>query len=67
MAAKGMGGPGGFDMNALLKQAQKMQENVKRAQDEIARVAGNDQHFGGLEHFLEPLLRLEAEILVADR
>jgi len=35
MAAKGMGGPGGFDMNALLKQAQKMQEEMVAAQESL--------------------------------
>jgi DNA-binding YbaB/EbfC family protein len=35
MAAKGMGGPGGFDMNALLKQAQKMQEEMVAAQEAL--------------------------------
>ncbi|MFM8888832.1 MAG: YbaB/EbfC family nucleoid-associated protein, partial [Solirubrobacterales bacterium] len=34
MAAKGMGGPGGFDMNALLQQAQKMQKEMQKAQEE---------------------------------
>jgi nucleoid-associated protein EbfC len=27
-------GPGGFDLNALMKQAQQMQEQVERAQEE---------------------------------
>ena len=39
--AKGFGGgkggfPGGGNMNALLKQAQKMQEDMQKAQQEIA-------------------------------
>ena len=28
--------PGGFNMNALMKQAQKMQEDMKKLQDELA-------------------------------
>ncbi len=35
MAAKGMGGPGGFDMNALLQQAQKMQQEMVAAQEAL--------------------------------
>jgi nucleoid-associated protein EbfC len=29
------GGPGGFDMNALMKQAQKMQEEMLQAQEQL--------------------------------
>ena len=28
--------PGGFNMNAMMKQAQKMQEDMKKLQDELA-------------------------------
>ena len=38
MAGKGMGGPGGmggFDVNALLKQAQQMQEEMVQAQESL--------------------------------
>ena len=34
--AKGFGGMGGMNMNALMKQAQKMQEDMKKLQDELA-------------------------------
>ncbi|MCR1954418.1 YbaB/EbfC family nucleoid-associated protein [Clostridioides mangenotii] len=36
MAKKGFGGmPGGANMNQLMKQAQKMQENMQKAQEEL--------------------------------
>ncbi|WP_024622599.1 YbaB/EbfC family nucleoid-associated protein [Metaclostridioides mangenotii] len=36
MAKKGFGGmPGGGNMNQLMKQAQKMQENMQKAQEEL--------------------------------
>lgn len=34
--ARGGGGPGGFDMNALLKQAQQMQADMVKAQEALA-------------------------------
>jgi nucleoid-associated protein EbfC len=34
MARRG-GGPGGFDMNALLKQAQQMQADMEKAQEQL--------------------------------
>ena len=37
---KGMGGMGGGNMNAMLKQAQKMQENMMKKQEEL-----NDREF----------------------
>ena len=35
MGPKGMGGPGGFDMNELLRQAQKMQQEMVEAQEAL--------------------------------
>jgi len=35
MARKGMGGMGGMDMNALLKQAQQMQNDMLQAQEAL--------------------------------
>ena len=36
MARGGGGGPGGLDMNALLKQAQQMQAEMAKAQEQLA-------------------------------
>ena len=33
--AKGRGVPGGFNMNALMKQAQKMQQDMQKMQEEL--------------------------------
>ncbi len=41
------GGPGGFDMNALLAQAQEMQENLVRAQAELAETVVEGSTAGG--------------------
>src|SRR3954451_19015876 len=35
MARGGPGGPGGFDVNALMKQAQKMQDEMLQAQEAL--------------------------------
>src|SRR5256885_5765004 len=39
---------GGFDMNALLKQAQQMQEQMARVQDELAKEIVEASAGGGL-------------------
>lgn len=50
--AKGFGGRGGFpgggNMNALLKQAQKMQEDMQKAQAEIANSVIESSVGGGM-------------------
>ncbi len=51
--AKGFGGgrggfPGGGNMNALLKQAQKMQEDMQKAQEEIANSVIESSVGGGM-------------------
>lgn len=50
--AKGFGGRGGFpgggNMNALLKQAQKMQEDMQKAQQEIAEAVIESSVGGGM-------------------
>lgn len=40
--------PEGFDMNALLQQAQAMQEQLQQAQDELATVSFTGTAGGGL-------------------
>ena len=39
---------GGFDMNALLKQAQQMQEQMARVQDELAHETVDASAGGGM-------------------
>lgn len=46
--AKGFGGMGGMNMNALMKQAQKMQKQMEEAQGSSCR-AGNRNDFRAAE------------------
>jgi DNA-binding YbaB/EbfC family protein len=43
----GLGGEGGFDMGALLEQAQAMQSQLQNAQDELARAEVKGTVAGG--------------------
>jgi len=42
-----LGGPGGFDMNALLQQAQQMQEQLASAQQQLAEATADGTVAGG--------------------
>ena len=42
------GGPGGFDMNALLKQAQQMQDEMLKAQESLADETVDASAGGGM-------------------
>jgi nucleoid-associated protein EbfC len=42
------GGPGGFDMNALMKQAQKMQQEAMQAQDQLKNEVVEASAGGGM-------------------
>lgn len=46
--ARGGGGPGGFDMNALLKQAQQMQADMVKAQEALADETVEARAGGGM-------------------
>jgi DNA-binding YbaB/EbfC family protein len=46
--ARGGGGPGGFDMNALLKQAQEMQTEMTKAQEQLAHEEVEASAGGGM-------------------
>jgi DNA-binding YbaB/EbfC family protein len=48
MKFPGMGGMGGMDMNAMLKQAQKMQQDVVRAQEEALTLTAESSVGGGV-------------------
>jgi len=40
--------PGGFDINSMMKQAQQMQENMKRMQEQLATIEVEGQSGAGL-------------------
>ena len=48
MARGGGGGPGGLDMNALLKQAQQMQAEMAKAQEQLANEEVEASAGGGM-------------------